>query len=61
MTVYLCLFACILLFFGGLGTFVAQSLVAQLAWGTLILAGIITFVLAWHFRPGVDVRTAPRK
>jgi hypothetical protein len=61
VTVYLCLFGCILLFFGGMGVLLAYDLVMQVAWGALLVAGIVTIAVALYLRPGVHTRTTLRR
>ena len=59
MTVYLSLFSCILLVFGGMGTLLAQDWVFRVAWGALFLSGIVILAITLYFRPGTDMRSPP--
>jgi energy-converting hydrogenase Eha subunit C len=61
VTVYLSLFSCILLFFGGMGVLVTQTWLLRVAWGALFLSGIIVLVITLYFRPGTDMRSPPGK
>jgi energy-converting hydrogenase Eha subunit C len=59
VTVYLSLFSCILLFFGGMGTLLAQDWIFRIAWGALFISGIVILVVTLYLRPGTDMRSPP--
>lgn len=61
MTVYLCLTACIFLFFGLVGVLLSSNVAFTFLWGMLLLAGVLTLAAAVYFRPGVHTRTTERK
>lgn len=57
MTVYLCIFGSILLMFGGMGVLLAHDAIFQIAWGVLLLIGVITIGVTLYYRPGTNTRT----
>jgi hypothetical protein len=50
-----------LLFFGGMGTLLAQDWVFRVAWGALFLSGIVILAVTLYIRPGTDMRSPPGK